>query len=401
MIKERFILESQINLCLLPPEGRAEETALFTMEQARAVRAFHGGIPGYAPTPLYSLSSLAGRLGLGSLCVKDESPRFGLNAFKSLGGSYCIALYLAEEFGISPAELTYDRIRSLASSGALEGRAVVTATDGNHGRGVAWAANSMGLACHVFMPRGSAQERLENIRKQGAQAEILDCNYDDAVRHAAKTAKENGWALMQDTELPGSRKHLLRLMQGYTTMAAELMEQWEGPAPTHVFLQAGVGSMAGAMAACLSDLWREEKPLITVVESNQADCLYRTALHDDGRLYTVGGDLNTIMAGLACGEPCLTAWKLLRAHAGAYLSISDQVTIRGMRALAHPIGGDAAIVSGESGAATAGTVISLMEEDRFASIRNALGLGGNSRVLVLSTEGATDRANYEKIVNAG
>ena len=392
-------MQSKIDLCLLPPHGTAEETALFTMAQARNVQTFHAGIPGYAPTPLHSLSALAREIGVDQLCVKDESQRFNLNAFKSLGGSYCIAVYLAGEFGISPSELTYNRIHSLAQSGALSGRSVVTATDGNHGRGVAWAANAMGLACHVYMPQGSAPERLENIRRQNAQAEILPCNYDDAVRYAAKMAEENGWVLMQDTEIAGSREHLLRLMQGYTTMGAELSEQWQGKAPTHIFLQAGVGSMAGAMAACLSDLWQTEKPLITVVESNQADCLYRTAQQDDGSLYTVGGSLDTIMAGLACGEPCAAAWKLLRAHAGAYLSVSDEVTMVGMRTLAHPFGKDTAIVSGESGAVTTGTVISLMQDARFASIRDSLGLNQSSRVLVLSTEGATDRANYARIVN--
>lgn len=266
----------------------------FDRTEAEAARAFHKTLPGYAPTPLRSLTGLAGALGLKDLWVKDESPRFGLNAFKALGGSYAMGALL----GDAP-------------------RTFVTATDGNHGRGVAWAARVLGQRAVVYMPRGSAKERLENIRAQGAEATLLDVPYDDAVRCAQRQADLNGWVLIQDTAWPGYTEIPTRIMQGYTTMGLEIVEALGEKRPTHLFLQAGVGAMAGAMAAFFANVYGEDRPKVIVVEPFTADCIFRTAQADDGALHTCPGDeMHTIMAGLCCGEPCSVAWDILRAYGG-------------------------------------------------------------------------------------
>lgn len=375
--------------------------ASFSVDQAKRARAFHESIPSYEPTPLIRLDSLAGKLGIGAVYVKDESARFGLNAFKGLGGSYCVGLMLAEHAGIPADHLTYERLKRDDVREVAKEMTFVTATDGNHGRGAAWAARELGASAVVYMPKGSSQERLDNIRALGARAEITDLNYDDAVRLAAEKADENDWLLVQDTAWEGYEIVPEQIMRGYTTIALEAVEQLGGIAPTHVFLQAGVGAMAGALSAFFADRYREGRPTVVIVEPNAADCVFRTAEADDGDLHMVDGDLATIMAGLSCGEPCSIGWEMLRRYADHFMSVSDEVAERGMRILANPLGGDASVVSGESGAVTAGLVVELMTNEDLTEIRDAIGLGADSRVLCVSTEGDTDRESYRRIVYGG
>ena len=372
--------------------------SLFGKEQAAQVREYHRSFPAYQPTALKSLDSLAGVLGLAKFYVKDESSRFGLNAFKSLGGSYCIGRVLAERAGLSEEELSFARLRQEDVKAVAEGMTFVTATDGNHGRGIAWTAKELGIAAVVYMPKGSAAERLENIRKLGAQAEITDWNYDDTVRYAAQCEKERGWVLVQDTAWEGYEKIPTWIMQGYTTLALEAVEQLGDEAPSHIFLQAGVGAMSGALAAFFADYYREKKPVIVIVEPNKADCIYRTAAANDGKLHRVDGDLDTIMAGLACGEPCTIGWEMLRRYADHFISMPDFMAAKGMRVLGNPTGEDERIISGESGAATTGFVVELMRNEGLRELRKTIGIGADSKVLCISTEGATDLENYRKIV---
>ncbi len=378
-------------------EDRAP-AALFGKEQAAQVRAYHRSFPAYRPTALRRLDGLAGALGLAGFYVKDESARFGLNAFKGLGGSYCIGRLLAARAGIPAEELTFARLRERDVKTLAAGMTLVTATDGNHGRGIAWTARELGMAAVVYMPKGSAAERLEHIRRLGAQAEITDLNYDDTVRYAAQCEKAHGWVLVQDTAWEGYETIPTWIMQGYTTMALEAVEQIGADAPTHIFLQAGVGAMSGALSAFFADYYAEKKPVIVIVEPNKADCIYRTAAANDGALHTVHGDLDTIMAGLACGEPCTIGWEMLRRYADVFVSMPDCVAAKGMRVLGNPPGSDARIISGESGAATSGFVAELMTNERLRRLRKSIGIGPASRVLCISTEGATDQANYRKIV---
>lgn len=362
-----------------------------------AAHRFHRSLPGYAPTPLVALPAQAARLGLGGLWVKDESHRFGLNAFKGLGGSYAIAAYLCEELGIPLDEGAFTALTAPENRARSGRKTFVTATDGNHGRGVAWAARMLGHDAVVYMPKGSAQERLENIRAQGAQAEITDLNYDDAVRLADRMAREQGWVLIQDTAWPGYETTPTRIMQGYTTLAGEIAQVLDQP-PTHLFLQAGVGSVAGGVAGYFAALWGDRRPKTVIVEPDRADCLYRTARANDGKLHFVTGDMDSMMAGLCCGEPCTVSWEILKGVADGFVSCGDHYAAQGMRLLGRPLGADPAIVSGESGAVTAGVLEGLMTEPRLAPIRAALGLDETSRVLLLSTEGDTDRENYRRIL---
>ena len=369
-----------------------------SVDAAERARAFHRGIDGYAPTPLHSLDALAASVGVAKIYVKDESKRFGLNAFKALGGSYAIARCLCEELGIPLDENSFARLRSEEYANKVRGRTFVTATDGNHGRGVAWAAKMLGSRAVVYLPQGTVEERLGNILALGAAAEITAMNYDDTVRHAKEMAAEKGWTLVQDTAWPGYERIPGFIMQGYLTMVAEIKEQLGGDIPTHLFLQAGVGSMAAAVAGGCRALWGEECPRIVIVEPDKADCLYRTALADDGTLHTVSGAMDSMMAGLCCGEPCTIAWEVLRPLATAFVSMDDSYAALGMRALGLPKGGDPAIVSGESGAASTGAALGLLTAPELAGYRERLGPDARARVLLISTEGDTDRENYRRVL---
>ncbi len=391
----------QFRLAKIPRIPSCPEIHQFTPAQAEMVNAYHRSFPDYAPTPLISLSSLSEALGVSGIYVKDESHRFGLNAFKALGGSYAIGRYLAQKLGVSPEEMTFPRLTSPEVKEKIGEITFCTATDGNHGRGVAWTANRLGQDCVVYMPKGSAEERVRNIEKLGAQVIVTDMPYDDTVRLARKTAEKNGWITVQDTAWEGYQEIPLNVMQGYTTMAREAFCQMNEEAPTHIFLQAGVGSMAGAVAGLFKLLCHPAEPKVVVVEPHNADCHFRSAQAGDGSIRITPGDLQTIMAGLACGEPNPISWSLLRCAAHFCLSVPEYAAADGMRVLGAPIGGDEKIISGESGASAFGAFYELMTRPALASMRAELGLNRDSRVLFFSTEGATDTVNYRKIVWEG
>ena len=374
-------------------------TERFGIGQAEKVRAFHRSFPQYAKTPLARLDALAEALGVERIYVKDESFRFGLNAFKVLGGSYAIGSLIARRLGRELSELPYENLVSSEVRKALGELTFVTATDGNHGRGIAWTANRLGQKSVVYMPKGTALERLRNIQALGAQASITELNYDDAVRLARKGQQEHGWVLVQDTAWEGYEEIPGLIMEGYLTMADEAAEQLQGEKPTHIFLQAGVGSMAAAVCGYFTDLYGDrDRPVIVIVEPHGADCFYRTARAGDGKLHAVTGEMHSIMAGLCCGEPSSLAWNLLKDHADAFIAMPDWVAAAGMRILANPLGKDPRVVSGESGASTLGLAAELLRGSEWAELKQALGLDHDSRILCFSTEGDTDRENYRRIV---
>ena len=254
----------------------------------------------------------------------------------------------------------------------------------------------------VYMPKGTAPERLENIRKLGARASITDLNYDEAVRLANDEAEANGWVMVQDTAWEGYEDIPAWIMQGYATLADEAIEQMGDEKPTHVFLQAGVGAFSGAVCGYLADYYGDDdRPVITIVEPWAADCIYRTAEAADGQLHFVTGDMNSIMAGLCCGEPCTIGWNVLGDHGDNFLSVPDYIAADGMRILGNPIEGDNRVVSGESGAVTTGAVYEIMRNPELSELRKLIGLDRNSVVLCVSTEGDTDRENYRNIVWKG
>lgn len=367
----------------------------------KKARRFHQSFPQYSETPLADLKEMANYLGVKDFFVKDESYRFGLNAFKVLGGSYAIANYIAEETGKDVADLGYDTLTSQKLKDEFGQATFFTATDGNHGRGVAWAANKLGQKAVVLMPKGSAKSRFDNIAKEGAKVTIEDVNYDECVRMANQMAEETEHGVMvQDTAWEGYEKIPTWIMQGYGTMASEAGEQLAKAEkrPTHIFIQAGVGSLAGAVIGYFANLYRDNPPKMIVMEAQAADCLYQSALGKDGKIRFVEGDLQTIMAGLACGEPNTISFDILENHVDAFVSCPDWVAAKGMRMLAAPLKGDPQVISGESGAVGMGLVATLMQDEAYRNLKDFLGLNEDSEVLMFSTEGDTDPENYKHIV---
>ncbi|MEG0741980.1 MAG: diaminopropionate ammonia-lyase [Clostridia bacterium] len=387
------------------PSSSDQHLPLMSMQNVRQAMAFHQSFPQYAVTPLAKLSGMAEQLHLSDLFVKDESYRFGLNAFKVLGGSFAMARYIAQKTGREIDDMTYEYLTGTQLREEFGQATFFTATDGNHGRGVAWAAKKLGQKAVVHMPKGSTQTRFQNIQKEGATVTIENMNYDDCVRLAAKEAleTENG-VIVQDTAWDGYEDIPGWIMQGYGTMAAEAAEQlrqYELARPTHIFVQAGVGSLAGAMVGYFANLYPSAPPKMIIMEAQAADCLYRGALAGDGSPRIVEGDLATIMAGLACGEPNTLSWDILRNHADAFVSCPDWVSAKGMRMLAAPVKGDPAVTSGESGAVGMGLIAALMENEEYRELREAIGLDRHSKALFFSTEGATDPDQYRQVVWGG
>ncbi len=381
--------------------GQGAATRLFNQAEIDKARNFHRTFPQYQPTPLRSLKYLAKALGVAGIYVKDESYRFGLNAFKALGGSYAMARYLAGHLNRDISEMPYEVLTSEAVKRQLGDITFATTTDGNHGRGVAWTARQLHQKAVVYMPKGSAKQRLANILAEGAEATITDLNYDDAVRMTATKARENGWVVVQDTAWEGYEEIPAWIMQGYGTMSAEALTQLQeiGVArPSHVVVQAGVGALAGSVEGFFTSLFQEQRPKMVIVEADQANCLFKSAQAGDGKPRTVGGDMATIMAGLACGEPNLIGWRILRDYSEMFVSCPDWVAAKGMRILGSPLSNDPRIISGESGAVTTGLLWTLLQDKGLREAKESLGLNRESHILLFNTEGDTDPATYRSIV---
>lgn len=387
------------------PKSEDANLPIMAEGEIKKAKAFHESFPQYSETPLTKLDQMASYFHLGSVFIKDESYRFGLKAFKVLGGSYSMAKYIAKETGRDVSELPYDVLTSDALHDEFGTATFFTATDGNHGRGVAWAAEKLRQKAVVHMPKGTTQTRLENIKKLGADVDILELNYDDCVRQAAREADATPrGVIVQDTAWDGYEEIPSWIMQGYGTMAMEAGQQLKAAGverPTHVFVQAGVGSLAGAVVGYYANLYKDNPPVFVVVEAEAAACLYKGAVANDGKPRIVDGDMQTIMAGLACGEPNTISWDILKNHVDCFIAAPDWVAAQGMRMLAAPLHGDTPITSGESGAAPFGALSVIMTDDNYAELRTALKLDENSKVLVFSTEGDTDPDRYKNIVWKG
>ncbi len=371
-----------------------KKSELFSVEQAKQARAFHSQIDGYQATPLVSLPALAKQLGVKAILVKDESKRFGLNAFKVLGGSYALGRQLAKHLNVDIAEIDLKTVSSKLGAPLT----FTTATAGNHGTGVAWAAREMGQQAVVYMPKGSPQVSVDRIRALGAECIVTEVNYDDTVRLANDTAQANGWMLVQDTAWDGYEEIPTWISQGYMTMADEALEQVEQlgfDGPSHVILQAGVGAMAGGVLGYLADKLDPTKFDTIIAEPKAADCIYRSGTSEAGDMINVTGDLSSIMAGLACGEPNPVTWPILRDCSRYFIAVEDNISATGMRMYGNPLPGDQAITSGESGAITLGTLNEIVKQN------GNVGLSEESVVLLFSTEGDTNPERYRRIVWEG
>ena len=383
---------------------KSDDTYLELMSEANVQKAneFHKSFPQYTVTPLQKLSALASFLGVKNIYCKDESYRFGLNAFKVLGGSYAMGRYIAKELGRDISELPYHVLSSDKLREEFGQATFFTATDGNHGRGVAWAAKRLGQKAVVRMPKGTTKTRFDNIAKEGAVVTIEEVNYDDCVRMAAaEAAQTEHGIIVQDTAWEGYEEIPSWIMQGYGTMVMEADRQLKEDGverPTHVFVQAGVGSLAGAVVGYFANKYKDNPPVMVVCEASAADCLYRSAVEKTGKLVNVAGDLNTIMAGLACGEGNTIGWDILRNHVTVFASCPDWMSAKATRIYANPLDSDPHIVSGESGSVPLGLVYTALHDADASDLKEALKLDENSSVLVISTEGDTDPVRYREIV---
>ena len=356
----------------------------------RRARAEIMAWPDYAPTPLRALPELAARTGVGSVALKDEGGRFGLGSFKALGGAYAVGELVKAELarrGVANAATTAE-LR--AGHYPLGGLTVTCATDGNHGRSVAWGASLAGAACRIFVHEGVSTSRIAAIERLGAQVRREGAHYDDSVRACSEAAARGGWHVVSDTSWPGYTEVPRMVMQGYRLMVDEAMDQWVGPPPTHVFIQAGVGGVATSVAVQVRARGGEAARIV-VVEPDAAACLLASA--ERGAPTAVCGPLDTIMACLACGEPSLLAWQELGRSAAAFMAVADETAVAAMRLLAGW-----GIVSGDSGAAGVAGLCGAADDP---ALRAAIGLNADSRVLLFNTEGATDPARYASLVGSG
>ncbi len=352
--------------------------------------------PDYAPTPLHSLNARAKASGVAAVHYKDESARFGLGSFKALGGAYAVARLLMREI----AKRQGGREPSIASilngdhSAVVSAITVCCATDGNHGRSVSWGARTFGCACEIFVHATVSEGRKAAIEAFGAHVTRTAGNYDDSVRDAQEAAERNGWFVVSDTSYPGYTDVPKDVMQGYELMAAEALDAMDAP-PTHVFLQTGVGGMAAAVAAYCKRRYGRSRPKIILADPDLSACWLESTRA--GAPTAVHGDLDTLMAGLACGEISLLAWDILRDTADAVVAVSDAEAVKVMRRLAAGEGGDPSIVAGESAVAGLAALETVAGDN---AARQSLGLTPHSRVLVFGTEGDTDPELYHQLVGS-
>jgi diaminopropionate ammonia-lyase len=385
-----FVNPRASRACPYDAQGRGDILSLARLAQAkREITSW----PGYKPTPLLPLSGLAAAAGVGEILYKDEAGRFGLGSFKGLGGAYAVLRVLQSEIfrrtrrSVSALDLTSGRHADLTSSMTVTG-----ATDGNHGRSVAWGARMFGCRCVIYVHATVSEGRCRAIAAYDAEVRRVHGTFDDAVRQAATDAQAHGWFVVADTSHEGCTDIPRDVMQGYALMAEEALAQ-TASRPTHVFVQAGVGGLAAAVCSYLWERLGAGRPHYVVVEPDKADCLYRSAAA--GRPTPAGGSLDTIMAGLACGEVSILAWRILEIGADAFMTVEDPAAADCMRLLAADRFGDGAVVAGESAVAgLAGFLLASAD----ASARGRLGLLPDSKILVFGTEGATDPELYQTIV---
>ncbi|MFC5696033.1 diaminopropionate ammonia-lyase [Pseudomonas sp. GCM10022186] len=349
-----------------------------------------------AGTPLYSLPDLAAELGVADILVKDESERSLLGSFKALGAPIALVRLILRRFPEQRFE-----VRGLLAGeygAALADFTVISATDGNHGRALAAAAQSVGCRCVIVLHANVSIEREEAIAAYGAEIVRISGNYDESVEEAAALAEKNHWLVVSDTSYDGYEEIPRDVMQGYGSLAAEIIEalvrrQGSGPAFTHVFLQGGVGGLAAGVASYLWELYGERRPTFIVVEPEQADCLYQSAIAGEAAKAT--GSVDSVMAGLACGETSPLAWKFLQPSVDFFMTIEDDEAVSAMRRLAAGSQRDIPLVAGESAVAGLAGLVRIAASKGLSA---DVGIDGQSRVLLISTEGATAPGVYAELV---
>lgn len=372
--------------------GDAAERVL-TKEDFATARAEITAWEGYAPTPLVSLAGLAARIGVGEVLYKDEGPRFGLGSFKALGGSYAALRVLQREISRrNGTEVSLADIRTGKYAADCAAITLVSATDGNHGRSLAWGCARFGVPCRIYIHAEVSEGRAQAMRDLGAEVIRIAGDYDASVALAKTEAEDNGWFVVSDTSWPGYTLPPRDVMAGYGVMTQEICEALP-QAPTHVFLQGGVGGLAAGVVAGLRQYWGADAPRVIIVEPELAACLFESA--KSGSATTVAIDEETMMAGLSCGEPSEIAWEILAEEASDFLTIPEALVAPSVRLLANPLPGDTAIEAGESAIAGLSALIAARADQDLSA---KLGLDDNARVLLIGSEGVTDAAIFQMIM---
>jgi diaminopropionate ammonia-lyase len=399
MLPEVTISAGTVNPNMKRTEGYPPYLApIFSRAQSTAALGEISTWPSYTKTPLISLPGLCLELKLDKIFYKDESNRFELKSFKALGGAYAVFRSLQRRIKEHTGDGGVNASDLIARKYWLVTRdlTVCCATDGNHGRSVAWAARLFGCNCIIYIHATVSSNRKDAIEQYGARVVRVNGNYDQAVREADTHARKNGWVLISDTSTSHKEDMDItrEVMCGYSAMAEEIVGQFEGmPPPTHLFIQGGVGGLAAAVCAHFWQTWGPHRPLTVVVEPEKADCILQSI--QAGRPTRALGDLETVMAGLSCGEVSELAWEVLRDGAYAAITVSDAPVAHCMRLLARGIGADPPIVAGESAVAGLAGLLAALHSPDFAT---RLSLNVESRVLLIGTEGATDPELYRDLV---
>jgi len=386
-------------LCQSRPEWLGEEYAFLKDSN---MLGFHRSLPGYKPTPLCELPDLAFRLGLGAVLVKDEAKRFNIKAFKALGASYAIYRFLKKQWRLRfTTPFTPESFQDAGMLAELGHFTFCAATDGNHGRAVAWMAKKLGQKAVIYMPADSVPARVENICGEGAEVVLVTGTFDDCVKRCAADTSKNGWQAISDTAYPGYHEIPGWILLGYTTIFADLEGVLHQPGKAGVdvvILPAGVGGLAAAGAFYYSKQYGAERPVLICVEPVSSDCFLESIRFGKGKALPTRGKQTSIMAGLNCGIPSPLAWPIVRDAMHFFLAVGDEYAKQAMRRYNHPLGIDPRIISGESGSSGLAALLALTNSEKLATIRAKLPLGPNSRVLLLNTEGDTDPVNFQKIV---
>ncbi len=373
------------------------DTSLKEAFEADDITNLHRSLPEYCPTPLVELPGLAKKLGVGRIAVKDEAHRFGLKAFKALGATYAcyrfVKRYLEEQGRACPSAADFYSGAEPLEPGEMT---FCTATDGNHGRGVAWTARKLGQPAVIYMPSGTVPARIENIRHEGAEVVVTDGNYDDAVTRCSEDAAANGWQIISDTSWPDYEEIPRWIMAGYLTLFREIRT---GRFDL-VLVPGGVGALAGTAAYYYRSEFALPATKLVAVEPIEAACLLESIASPDGEPVMAGGRQDSIMAGLNCGLASPVAWPLIKFGFDAFLAVSDLACAEAVRSYYRPEADDQCLVAGESGAATLAGLMTLAGSRDPAGARETLGLGPRSSVLLLNTEGDTDPAGFERLVRA-
>lgn len=366
---------------------------LFSDKSAKEVMSFFNDLPDYQPTPLHSLSSLSKKLGVGSIHVKDEGFRMGLGSFKGLGGTYAVIKLILEKISIDfKRDIRFEDLEDPSVKVLVNKITVACATDGNHGRSVAFGARLVGARSVVFVHSGVSKNRKDAIASYGAVIKVCEGNYDDSVREAHLACLNSDWLLVSDTACEGYERPAGLVMQGYQVIVEEICSQLS-LVPTHLFIQAGVGGLAGSMAGRYFQLYGKNAPKVIVVEPSRAACFFSSVVED--KLVAITSQEPTVMAMLECYEPSLIAWRIISRIASGFMQIEEEEAIDVMKVLAEPLGNDPVIVSGESGGVG---LAGLLKALANSHIKQQLGLKEDSQIIIVNTEGATDPVKYSELL---